>query len=251
MTDYESLLNTPEWQQKRVEIITRDRGICQRCGTGEMPIQVHHTYYKDTLPWEYDNDALISVCEACHKAIHLTEKIPFLDSEGNPIIKFNKCLRCHGFGFISNFNHIQNGICFRCRGSGVESKGFTWQLDVFRHYAKEATPEQKKQPKTRAELLKLFKSWSIHVNLKGPYIVETIHKSKASIRYADGSKSALRIDVLDRMENELICAKCVLISEDEAHEYVKKHNLHLDSTDPLEVYSAAYKYIEDNKYPFR
>ena len=34
----------------------------------------------------------------------------------------NKCNRCKGEGYITEFKHIQNGICFACNGSGCISE---------------------------------------------------------------------------------------------------------------------------------
>lgn len=34
--------------------------------------------------------------------------------------KHIKCGRCSGNGQIDGYNHVANGICFRCKGKGVE-----------------------------------------------------------------------------------------------------------------------------------
>ena len=31
-------------------------------------------------------------------------------------LQVNKCERCNGHGYISKYNHISNGICFKCYG---------------------------------------------------------------------------------------------------------------------------------------
>ena len=32
------------------------------------------------------------------------------------------CDRCNGSGYIARYNHIENGICFKCRGVGSNCK---------------------------------------------------------------------------------------------------------------------------------
>ncbi|OYU56916.1 MAG: hypothetical protein CFE25_06740 [Chitinophagaceae bacterium BSSC1] len=80
-------------------------------------MHVHHLYYKVGLkPWEYDNDALITLCWKCHEEIHKTQKIPFLDESGKPLFKLTPCKRCSGTGWIPKYDYIEDGICFECRG---------------------------------------------------------------------------------------------------------------------------------------
>lgn len=31
-----------------------------------------------------------------------------------------KCLRCSGTGVLTMYSHIENGVCFRCLGDGIE-----------------------------------------------------------------------------------------------------------------------------------
>jgi len=30
-----------------------------------------------------------------------------------------KCDNCNGRGYIHNFNHVANGLCFKCNGKGI------------------------------------------------------------------------------------------------------------------------------------
>lgn len=159
---YRKLLITVEWKSKRRIIIKRDNKTCQVCnkiGTGyyeieetveEAPfilngqdtgtikmilkkelvkisnptfIHVHHKYYiKDKFPWEYSDDALITVCSDCHKKIHTSEKIPFYtDNSMSDDLGLTPCYRCEGVGEFPEFKHVQNGICFRCGGAKYEN----------------------------------------------------------------------------------------------------------------------------------
>jgi len=86
-------------------------------------LQVHHKYYIwGKLPWQYNNDALITLCNWCHFALHQNERIPFFIEKENTLIekKLTLCLRCNGAGFLPEFNYVQNGICFRCQGAKYE-----------------------------------------------------------------------------------------------------------------------------------
>ena len=66
--DYVELLKSPKWQKKRLQIMRRDKWRCVQCGWDEDQLHVHHKYYlKDKKPWEYPNDALITLCEGCHR----------------------------------------------------------------------------------------------------------------------------------------------------------------------------------------
>ncbi len=77
---YSELLLDPRWRDKRLEILKRDNGICQYCGKQEHSMHVHHKYYmkypdgKKLPPWNYPDDALITLCEHCHKWWHSTHK---------------------------------------------------------------------------------------------------------------------------------------------------------------------------------
>lgn len=84
-------------------------------------LQVHHKYYqKGKLPWEYPDEALTALCWECHENLHKNIKVPYLNEAGIEIGTLNPCARCHGAGWFPEFNHIQNGICFRCNGKKYE-----------------------------------------------------------------------------------------------------------------------------------
>lgn len=66
--DYIYLLRDPRWQKKRLLIFDRDDWKCRRCSDKFTNLQVHHLYYNfDLLPWEYPDEALITLCELCHQ----------------------------------------------------------------------------------------------------------------------------------------------------------------------------------------
>ncbi len=73
---YAELLQHPQWQKKRLEIMSRDSFSCKLCKDSETTLHVHHTKYnKNKKPWECKNDDLITVCEHCHESIHQQGKV--------------------------------------------------------------------------------------------------------------------------------------------------------------------------------
>jgi len=65
---YFELLRDPKWQRKRLEIMQRDEFRCRSCFNAEATLNVHHKqYFKGRKPWEYENEALVTLCETCHE----------------------------------------------------------------------------------------------------------------------------------------------------------------------------------------
>jgi hypothetical protein len=74
-TDYAEKLRDPRWQKKRLEVFERDEWTCQDCTAINQPLHIHHKYYeygKD--PWDYPLDALVTLCDSCHKTISTFNK---------------------------------------------------------------------------------------------------------------------------------------------------------------------------------
>lgn len=68
MGSYSEKLKNPKWQKRRLEIFERDDWMCQLCGNKQETLNVHHKYYeKGKDPWEYEDDALVTLCEYCHE----------------------------------------------------------------------------------------------------------------------------------------------------------------------------------------
>jgi hypothetical protein len=63
---YSDLLKHPFWQRKRIEILQRDNFTCTNCSDQLSTLHIHHLYYTFGFPWEYPNDALVTVCHLCH-----------------------------------------------------------------------------------------------------------------------------------------------------------------------------------------
>lgn len=75
MANYSELLKHPKWQKKRLEILSRDKFMCQSCCDNESELHVHHKSYKYGVDiWDYDNDNLITFCVNCHKEVTALKK---------------------------------------------------------------------------------------------------------------------------------------------------------------------------------
>lgn len=66
---YSEKLKDPRWQKKRLEILSRDEWMCQYCYDSSSTLHIHHRYYiRNTDPWDYPPEALVTLCESCHEA---------------------------------------------------------------------------------------------------------------------------------------------------------------------------------------
>lgn len=82
-------------------------------------LNIHHNYYvRGKKPWEYTNDALVTLCEDCHRKRH-EKAIHILDSQLRYIKDMQICDRCGGSGYLPQYHHVEHGICFKCGGEGI------------------------------------------------------------------------------------------------------------------------------------
>lgn len=95
--------------------------IVSRVEKSFVGLNVHHKYYiQGHKPWEYENDALVTLCEDCHKRWHENyTNIRLLDSNHQLISTLVPCSRCGGSGYLPQYSHVEHGICFKCGGEGV------------------------------------------------------------------------------------------------------------------------------------
>lgn len=64
---YADQLAHPNWQRKRLEILSLAGFCCERCGDKEKTLHVHHKrYIKARMAWEYDRPDLVALCKPCH-----------------------------------------------------------------------------------------------------------------------------------------------------------------------------------------
>jgi hypothetical protein len=131
---YRDLLNTEEWKAKRQIIIQRDGYCCTKCGKTKSNnyaelleqctlLHVHHQYYiKNHLPWEYDDSALITLCNWCHWKLHESTKVAVYELVNGAYcdMNYDTCRKCHGVGHFPQYKHVEKGTCFRCRGQRYE-----------------------------------------------------------------------------------------------------------------------------------
>ena len=104
MKTYLEKLKDPRWQRKRLEIMQRDEFSCNFCGDDSATLNVHHCYYgKNRNPWDYSNDHLITLCEACHKHVE-EQKEDILKAMNWPVgidSMHMLATQCHGRPFMA------------------------------------------------------------------------------------------------------------------------------------------------------
>lgn len=84
---YSQQLLTPEWKEKRLLILKRDKYCCRKCGTSKN-LQVHHELYeRGKMAWQIENKYLITVCKPCHDEIHATRHISTFYSQHKKLKK--------------------------------------------------------------------------------------------------------------------------------------------------------------------
>ena len=64
---YGEQLKDPQWQRRRLEILSRDGFACRLCGCESVMLHVHHRWYGDGAPWDVAGEALLTLCETCHE----------------------------------------------------------------------------------------------------------------------------------------------------------------------------------------
>jgi hypothetical protein len=89
-------------------------------------LHIHHSYYQiGKLAWEYPVESLTTLCWKCHELLHKSSEIEVRDEEGSFLENRMACIRCHGAGWFPDYKHVEQGVCFRCRGSKFEEHKYT------------------------------------------------------------------------------------------------------------------------------
>lgn len=86
-------------------------------------LQVHHKHYIiGRKAWEYEDEVLVTLCQDCHSKVHKYLPVQtYADVDGHmKVMNYTPCQRCNGMGYLPEFNYVENGICFRCRGARFE-----------------------------------------------------------------------------------------------------------------------------------
>ncbi|MFD3003488.1 hypothetical protein ACFS7Z_24230 [Pontibacter toksunensis] len=88
-------------------------------------LHIHHRYYQvGKLAWEYPDLALTTLCWECHEKLHAETEIDVLTEQGEIIGHRKVCVRCHGAGWFPEYNHVKEGVCFRCNGRRFEDSSY-------------------------------------------------------------------------------------------------------------------------------
>jgi hypothetical protein len=68
---YIEQLRHPNWQRKRLEMLASNDWTCAKCAAVDKELHVHHLrYVKGRMAWEYEDEELQVLCNACHKLTH-------------------------------------------------------------------------------------------------------------------------------------------------------------------------------------
>jgi len=68
---YKEMLQHPEWQKKRLEVLSAHKFACEQCHGADTQLHVHHGYYDNSIKlWEYDLEHLHCLCSVCHDEAH-------------------------------------------------------------------------------------------------------------------------------------------------------------------------------------
>lgn len=101
-TNYSEKLRNPKWQKRRLEILNRDHFTCRLCGDKERTLHVHHIRYdRGADPWDYPDNTLVTVCEACHEELSISKFGDFIEQS---LIVGGARMR-HLFNLMCAFSH--------------------------------------------------------------------------------------------------------------------------------------------------
>ncbi|HLK27115.1 MAG TPA: hypothetical protein VKT28_00935 [Puia sp.] len=119
----EELLQTKMNNEERQKFIQRYGNIqvAKERVIGDVILNVHHKFYIwNNLPWKYDINDLETLCINCHIKTHSEEKIlTYLNFLKEEFVEEKLCNKCEGKGYIQDYKHFQNGICFECWGCRI------------------------------------------------------------------------------------------------------------------------------------
>lgn len=120
---------------KGAKVICYNGGMAEIFANKSYHLEIHHKYYiNSSLPWQYNDEALTTLCNWCHRETHESgELIPVFPTQvaRDLILRrvanfeqygsyYTSCSRCGGSGDIPSYKHVEGGVCFRCGGSGYD-----------------------------------------------------------------------------------------------------------------------------------
>ena len=120
---------------KDAKVICFNGGMAEIFADKPHHLEIHHRYYiHSLLPWQYDDEALVTLCNWCHRETHESgPPIPVFPAQTahdevlrkigdikHKAFYYTSCSRCGGSGDIPSCKHVEGGVCFRCGGSGYD-----------------------------------------------------------------------------------------------------------------------------------
>ena len=120
---------------KNAQVICYNGGMAEIHAGKPYHMEIHHQYYiRAYLPWQYNDEALVTLCNWCHRETHETgAPIPVFPTQAarDEVLRkvadfkqkafyYTSCSRCGGSGDIPSYKHVEGGVCFRCGGSGYD-----------------------------------------------------------------------------------------------------------------------------------
>ena len=83
-------------------------------------LNIHHKYYiKDNYAWEYEDNALTTLCVDCHQKEHQDNVIVVYSKFREKLYETSVCDKCNGSGYLKEYHYYANGVCFECNGHGI------------------------------------------------------------------------------------------------------------------------------------
>ena len=121
--DFFAQYKDPRWQKKRLKIMERDNFMCYSCQDNGNTLNVHHAvpYRKNTKPWEYEDDELITLCENCHGNLSA-----IIEDCKNTVME-----QCRTIESASEFGRI---ICLISGMDPHQSRKVWEMIDILRKY---------------------------------------------------------------------------------------------------------------------
>lgn len=112
----------PNWQRKRLEILSRDDFTCVACGDKESTLHVHHMLYPAGEVWEIDDKFLQTLCEDCHDFLgsHPKGGVYWYKQERD-IPSVVVCCWCPSCGSYE----------FQDKGTYVKCRSCKWRSDIY------------------------------------------------------------------------------------------------------------------------
>ena len=101
----------PNWQKKRLEILSRDKFTCTECGTKEETLHVHHSHYNNYSEyWGYSDSSYLTLCEECHKRKHdyIKELDPMKIRRLSDLLEEFHAFSCDNYRYMDDYQNYKD-----------------------------------------------------------------------------------------------------------------------------------------------